>query len=58
MKEFNVVITALRGDRRWMNELNRFGEFRESGFREVFLGHVPEAGKFLCGLGLITREPC
>lgn len=56
MKEFNVIVTVHRGDRRALAELNRFGEFTECGFRDVYVGRVPDLLRFLDEIDQVKQE--
>jgi tRNA(Ser,Leu) C12 N-acetylase TAN1 len=48
MKDWNMVVTSQTGqEHRLLRELADLGEFHPSGFREVLIGRVADAGEFL-----------
>lgn len=48
MKEWNVLITATRGEEKYLLRfLEEYGEFKGSGFRDVVLGWVEDVDAFL-----------
>ncbi len=57
MEKWNVLATAQkRQERHVLRLLNRYGEFKGSGYRDVILGYVADMPAFLETLESIRRE--
>jgi tRNA(Ser,Leu) C12 N-acetylase TAN1 len=57
MEEWNILATAQRGQERFLlQRLNKFGDFRHSGCRDVILGNVADVLVFLDALESIRQE--
>jgi len=57
MKEWNILATAQKRQERYLLQLlNKFGEFRDSGYRDVVIGYVTDVHAFLEALETIRQE--
>jgi tRNA(Ser,Leu) C12 N-acetylase TAN1 len=57
MEKWNILVTAQRRQERYvLRLLNKYGEFRGSGYRDVILGCVADVPAFLETLESIRRE--
>lgn len=57
MMEWNILATAFRRQGRYLLRLlNKYGEFRGSGYRDVVIGRVEDVSAFLETLENLRRE--